>query len=55
MASESVTSPALEPNEPMIDYLRDLRGRGYRLAICTNNVREWAARWQAMLPGPGAV
>jgi epoxide hydrolase-like predicted phosphatase len=40
----------LEPNEPMIDYMRDLRGRGYKLAICTNNVREWAARWQAMLP-----
>jgi epoxide hydrolase-like predicted phosphatase len=40
----------LEPNEPMIDYMRELRGRGYKLAICTNNVREWAARWQAMLP-----
>jgi putative hydrolase of the HAD superfamily len=40
----------LEPNEPMINYMRELRGRGYKLAICTNNVREWAARWQAMLP-----
>jgi putative hydrolase of the HAD superfamily len=30
--------------------MRELRGRGYKLAICTNNVREWAARWQAMLP-----
>src|SRR5450432_93608 len=29
----------LEPNEPMIDYLRGLRARGYKLAICTNNVR----------------
>jgi putative hydrolase of the HAD superfamily len=40
----------LEPNQPMIEYMRELRGRGYKLAICTNNVREWAARWQAMLP-----
>jgi putative hydrolase of the HAD superfamily len=40
----------LKPNEPVIDYMRDLRERGYRLAICTNNVREWEARWRAMLP-----
>jgi epoxide hydrolase-like predicted phosphatase len=40
----------LEPNEPMIDYLRGLRERGYKLGICTNNVREWEARWRAMLP-----
>jgi putative hydrolase of the HAD superfamily len=41
---------ALEPNEPFIAYLRNVRERGYRLAICTNNVREWAPRWQAMIP-----
>jgi putative hydrolase of the HAD superfamily len=41
---------ALEPNEQFIAYLRDVRERGYRLAICTNNVREWAPRWQAMIP-----
>jgi putative hydrolase of the HAD superfamily len=40
----------LEPNEPLIEYMRDLRRRGYRLAICTNNVREWEHRWRAMLP-----
>ncbi|MFZ0089022.1 MAG: HAD family phosphatase, partial [Solirubrobacteraceae bacterium] len=40
----------LHPNEPMIDYMRQLRDRGYRMAICTNNVREWEARWRAMLP-----
>ncbi len=40
----------LHPNEPMIGYMRELRGRGYRLAICTNNVREWEQRWRAMLP-----
>ena len=40
----------LEPNEAMIAYMRELRGRGYRLAICTNNVREWEPLWRAMLP-----
>jgi putative hydrolase of the HAD superfamily len=40
----------LEANEPMIEYMRELGGRGYKLAICTNNVREWAERWRAMLP-----
>jgi putative hydrolase of the HAD superfamily len=40
----------LKPNPEMIDYMRQLRGRGYRLAICTNNVREWESRWRAMLP-----
>ena len=40
----------LHPNEQMIDYMRSLRERGQRLAICTNNVREWEPRWRAMLP-----
>jgi putative hydrolase of the HAD superfamily len=40
----------LQPNERMIEYMRELRGRGYKMAICTNNVREWEARWRAMLP-----
>ncbi len=40
----------LVPNEPLIDYMRQLRRRGYRLAICTNNVREWEPLWRAMLP-----
>ena len=40
----------LEPNEHMIGYMRELRERGYKLAICTNNVREWEHRWRAMLP-----
>ncbi len=41
---------SLLPNERMIGYMRDLRERGYKLAICTNNVREWDRRWRAMLP-----
>ena len=40
----------LQPNERLIEYMRQLRERGYKLAICTNNVREWEARWRAMLP-----
>jgi putative hydrolase of the HAD superfamily len=40
----------LQPNERLIDYMRELRGRGYKMAICTNNVKEWESRWRAMLP-----
>jgi putative hydrolase of the HAD superfamily len=40
----------LHPNEPVIDYMRSLHERGYKMAICTNNVREWESRWRAMLP-----
>jgi epoxide hydrolase-like predicted phosphatase len=40
----------LEPNQRVIEYMRELRGRGYKMAICTNNVREWEHRWRAMLP-----
>ena len=41
---------SLHPNEPMIEFMRELRGRGYRMAICTNNVREWERLWRAKLP-----
>jgi putative hydrolase of the HAD superfamily len=41
---------ALHPNEPMLDLMRELRRRGYRLAILTNNVREWEEKWRAKLP-----
>jgi len=40
----------LEPNARVIQYMRELGSRGYRMAICTNNVREWEPRWRAMLP-----
>jgi epoxide hydrolase-like predicted phosphatase len=41
----------LHPNEPMIEYLRGLRGgAGVRLALLTNNVREWEPLWRAKLP-----
>lgn len=41
----------LRTNDRMLDYLRSLRDeRGIRLAMLTNNVREWEARWRAMIP-----
>ena len=40
----------LRPNEPMIEYMRELRDRGLRMAILTNNVREWEPHWRAKLP-----
>lgn len=41
---------ALQPNQPMVDAMRDLKGRGYRMALLTNNVREWEPLWRGMLP-----
>jgi putative hydrolase of the HAD superfamily len=40
----------LRPNDAMVAFLRELKGGGYRLAMLTNNVREWEPRWRAMLP-----
>jgi putative hydrolase of the HAD superfamily len=40
----------LTPNRLMIDFMRELRGRGLRMALCTNNVREWEPLWRAKLP-----
>ena len=40
----------LERNPPTIRLMRDLRDRGLRMALLTNNVREWEPRWRALLP-----
>jgi putative hydrolase of the HAD superfamily len=40
---------ALDANEPMIELMRELRGAGYRMAMLTNNVREWESLWRPML------
>lgn len=40
----------LHPNEPMIELMRELRGRGLRMAMLTNNIREWEPLWRAKLP-----
>jgi putative hydrolase of the HAD superfamily len=34
----------------MLAVMRELRDRGYRMAILTNNVREWEELWRAKLP-----
>jgi len=40
----------LEPNAELFAFYRELHGRGLRLALCTNNVREWEPRWRPMFP-----
>ena len=42
---------AMEPNQELFDHYHALRReRSLRFALCTNNVREWEARWRALLP-----
>jgi epoxide hydrolase-like predicted phosphatase len=41
---------ALHPNEQMLDLMRELRDQGLRMAILTNNVREWEELWRSKLP-----
>jgi putative hydrolase of the HAD superfamily len=41
---------ALDPNEPMIDLMRELKTSGLRMAMLTNNVQEWEPLWRTMLP-----
>jgi putative hydrolase of the HAD superfamily len=40
----------LEPNPEMIELMRELKADGKRMAMLTNNVREWEPLWRAMLP-----
>jgi epoxide hydrolase-like predicted phosphatase len=41
---------ALDSNEPMIELMRSLKNSGLRMALLTNNVREWEPLWRAMVP-----
>lgn len=41
---------ALHPNEETIALMRGLKGSGLRMAMLTNNVREWEPLWRSMLP-----
>jgi putative hydrolase of the HAD superfamily len=41
---------ALDPNPPMIELMQELKAAGYRMAMLTNNVREWEPLWRPMLP-----
>lgn len=40
----------LSPNQPFLDFLFEFKEGGGRLALLTNNVKEWEPRWRAMLP-----
>jgi putative hydrolase of the HAD superfamily len=40
----------LDPNAEMIEFVRELRARGVRAALLTNNVREWEPLWRSKLP-----
>lgn len=41
---------ALDPNEPMIELMHEAKAAGMRMALLTNNVREWEPLWRRMLP-----
>ena len=41
---------AIDPNAELFAYYSDLHARGLRLALLTNNVREWEPYWRAKLP-----
>jgi len=41
---------ALDANDELFGYFRALHARSIRLALCTNNVREWEPYWRAKLP-----
>ena len=40
----------LERNHEMIGFMAEVRDRGLRMALLTNNVREWEPRWRPLLP-----
>ena len=40
----------LHPNDELFAFMRTLHERGYRMAVLTNNVREWEPLWRSMLP-----
>jgi putative hydrolase of the HAD superfamily len=41
---------ALHPNEEMIALMHELKASGLKMAMLTNNVREWEPLWRSMLP-----
>lgn len=40
----------LHPNVEMIGLMRELKASGLKMAMLTNNVREWEPLWRSMLP-----
>lgn len=41
-------------NAELLDFLRVVRGEGHRVALLTNNVRAWKARWRRTLTADGS-
>ena len=41
---------ALDPNQQMLELMRELKASGLTMALLTNNVREWEPLWRSMLP-----
>jgi putative hydrolase of the HAD superfamily len=41
---------ALDPNAEMIALMRELKASGLKMALLTNNVKEWEPLWRSMLP-----
>ena len=41
---------ALHPNHEVIELMRELKAGGLKMALLTNNVREWEPLWRSMLP-----
>jgi putative hydrolase of the HAD superfamily len=41
---------SLAHNDEVVSFLRTARETGYRLALLTNNVREWEPRWRPKWP-----
>ncbi|HET7590661.1 MAG TPA: HAD family phosphatase [Solirubrobacterales bacterium] len=41
---------ALDPNAQMIGLMRELKASGLKMALLTNNVKEWEPLWRSMLP-----
>ena len=41
---------ALQPNDEMIELMREISRSGMPMAMLTNNVREWEPLWRSMLP-----
>ncbi len=40
----------MRPNDEVLAFLREARAGGLRLALLTNNVREWEHRWRSAWP-----
>jgi putative hydrolase of the HAD superfamily len=40
----------LHPNLPMLELMRSLKARDYRMGLLTNNVQEWEQHWRPRMP-----